>query len=69
MRSRRAGGESEDGVGGGDALLAKDRLSGLEIAISFLEGGFAVHHARVRLVAESLDQFNSDFSHNDLRVQ
>jgi hypothetical protein len=50
-------------AGDGDALLAKDLLGLDQVTPGFLQGHFAVHHARAGLIA----QFLHDLGVNCLR--
>ena len=52
-------------VGAGDALLAEDGLSLLQIPTGLGQGVLAIHHARVGAVTEGLDDGGADFCHNN----
>ena len=48
----------------GNALFAKILHSGFHVAVAFVEGFLAIHHAGVRFVAEGLDESCSNFCHS-----
>ena len=50
-------------AGASDALLTEERLGLLDVAARLGERAFAVHHAGVGLLAESLDDCWCDISH------
>ena len=48
----------------GNSLLTKILYGGIHVAVAFVEGFLAIHHAGVRFVTEGLDESCSNFCHS-----